>query len=318
METENTINDLMIEKFSWKNLENKISVAQYPSTELINGISAGQIYIKKHDALKKDPARNITIFLLHDLGQYHGRYNYFINWTRLNIPGISFVAIDFVGHGLSSGTRGHFEHFDSLVTDVLELVTGKIKNNTQNEKWLIMGHGLGGIVALDLLNRFQSKIRNKIDGIILSNFILKFDSLFLQIEESAPFRKLKLTNLISHSRPLRFQKSEDVLICPTEILKYEQDPLIIHRPTLNVLKEIQMKMASVYQDSYFLDKPMMLLTSVGKGALQKRGIDYFAKGIKKDLLREKKYTHNKHDLYNDSERVKVFEDIMDWIKIYEN
>ena len=52
--------------------------------------------------------------------------------------------------------------------------------------------------------------------------------------------------------------------------------------------------------------------------MQNNSIGYFAKGIKKDLLSEKKYSLMKYDLYNEVERTSVFHDIMDWMKIYEN
>ncbi len=141
----------------WRELENNIRVTQFTSSNA----DKSKIYVKKFDALKKDSQRNITIFLLHDVGQYHGRFISFINWTRNRYPGISFVAMDFVGHGLSSGTRGHIENFENIVKDFLFLISNSEKNADDNEKWMILGHGLGGLVALDLINRYQEIIEKK-------------------------------------------------------------------------------------------------------------------------------------------------------------
>jgi alpha-beta hydrolase superfamily lysophospholipase len=304
-------------KTLWKKLENNISVTHFTSN-VSSGEIGSQVYVKRYEALKKDPKKNITVFLLHDIGQYHARFHHFINWTRNRNPGISFIAMDFVGHGLSSGTRGHFEKFDQLVSDFLYLLTIIEKNHSSNEKWVVLGHGMGGLVALDLLNRFQLTVENSIDGLILSNFISKLSSRFLRLEEQLIVRYLGFKKFTSHSRLHHLYRGADILTCPDAILAYEQDPLVIHRPTLNSIREIQERITNIYQDSYFLENPLMILQS-GKGTIvQSDEIGYFAKGIKKDLLTEKKYSLMKYDLYNEIDRVNVFEDIMDWMKIYEN
>lgn len=301
----------------WKKLENNILVTQFTSAS----DSSSKIYVKRFEALKKDPHRNMTIFLLHDVGQYHGRYLSFINWTRNRHPGISFVALDFVGHGLSSGTRGHVKKFESLVDDVFFLLNHTDKNVDEVgnvEQWMILGQGLGGLVALDLINRYQEVIEKKICGLILSNFIFKFTSPFLQLENQLSAAYAGLKNLIPHSRPIKLLKGEDMLTAPQDILILEHDPLVVHRPTLITIKEIQKKIASIYQDSYFIGKPVLLLKSENDNVANSSGLDYFAKGIKKELLTEKKYSLMKHDLYNETDKEIVFQDIISWMKAYEN
>lgn len=314
MQIEN-VDDL---KNSWKNLAADVLVGHFSSSSPAPGYGAGQIYVKKYNSLVNDSNNKITIFLLHDIGQYHGRFQTFINWARKKNPNITFVAMDFIGHGLSSGTRGHFEKLEYLVDDFHYLLNQFDKVPGPNEKWYILGHGLGGLVALDFLNRFQDSIENKIDGVILSNFILKFDSLFLQLEKQALVKQTGLNKLIGHVRPLRILKGSQQLSTAEDILAYEQDPLVIHRPTLAAISEIQKKMLNIYQDSYFLSKPLMLLKSDQSKTSSRDGIAYFSKGIKKDLLTQKNYSILGHDLYNERERETVFKDIMNWMRSYEN
>lgn len=317
MQAENITTTNSKNPIRWKKLENNISVGHFLSTNPAPGYNPSQVYVKKYAALKNDSEKQMTIFLLHDIGQYHGRFNSFIKWSREHYPNITFIAMDFVGHGLSSGTRGHFEKFEYLVNDFHYLLTQLEKNdNKKNEKWIVAGHGMGGLVALDLLNRFQDSVEHRIDGLVLSNFILKFPSLFLQLEEQF-IEKTVFKKLISHSRPLRVFKGEEVLSHPEDILSYDQDPLVVHRPTLNSVREVQKKMTNIYQESYFLGKPLMLMKSSSGSPISSNGIDYFAKGIKKDLLTEKKYSLMKHDLYNEREKESAFQDIMNWMKIYE-
>jgi lysophospholipase len=298
----------------WKQLENNIQVTQFTSTS--NGGS--KVYIKKFNALKNDPQKKVTIFLLHDICQYHGRFLSFIDWTRENHPGISFVAMDFVGHGLSSGTRGHIDDFEDLVNDSLVLLQEVLKKEDENEKWLILGQGLGGLVALDLINRHQDLVEKKIDGLIISNFILRYRSFVLGFENNLTRLSIGVKTLMSHSRFVKVLKGAEMLSDPQDILLYEQDPLVIHRPTFVTIKEIQNKVANIYQDSYFIGRPVLLLKSERDNATNSSGIEYFARGIKKELLTEKKYSLLKHDLYNETDNEVVFQDIMNWMKSYES
>jgi len=305
-------NDL--KSINWKSLRDGIQIGHFASSNPAVGFGPAHIYVKKF-APKEQGHNGITLFLLHDLCQYHGRFVHFIEWVREHLPGVTCVAMDFVGHGLSSGTRGQFEKFEYLVQDFHNLLDYSEKK--PNEKWIVLGHGMGGLVALDLLNRFQESAGQRIDGMILSNFILKFQSIFLQMEEQILNEKNVFKRILGQTRPARFFLGKDLLSDSLDILTYEQDPLIIHRPTLNSVKELQKKTQNIYQDSYFIDRPLLLLKSEFGNALASEGMDYFCKGIKKELLTEKKYSLMKHDLYNERDKEIVYQDILSWIKSYE-
>jgi alpha-beta hydrolase superfamily lysophospholipase len=308
----------IVSGLSWNLLENNVSVGHFSSPNSSTAYGPSQIYIKKYGALKIDPQKNVTLFLLHDICQNHERFQSFVDWTRQNNPGVSIVVMDFAGHGLSSGTRGHFEKFEYLVSDFHCLLTQLDKNSDQHEKWIVLGHGLGGMVALDLMNRFQELAEPRIDGLILSNFILKFDSTLLQfLNNQLVGKNSKFEKIIAQLRPLRLFKGSDILTSSGAILSYEQDPLIVHRPTLISIKEIQKKLSTIYQNSYFLDIPLMLMESQSGELVSKQGFSYFTKGIKKELLTEKKYSLMKHDLYNESDNEIVFEDIKNWMNTNE-
>lgn len=306
--------ELSANEISWKYLRDGLRIGHFSSTNATPGFGPAQIYVK-HFAAKEIVEKPITIFLLHDLCQYHGRFMHFIDWMRQRFPSISFVAMDFVGHGLSSGTRGHFEKFDYLVNDFHQLL--KLMNKKNGERWIGLGHGLGGLVLLDFINRFQTQ-GERIDGLILSNFIFKFQSFILQMDDHVLDEKNFVKKIISLTRPSRFNSGKEILSDPVDRLSYDQDPLIVHRPTLKCVKEIQRKMQTIYQDAYFIDRPVLLLRSEGGQPRSLSGIDYFAKGIKKDLMTEKKYSLLKHDLYNERERELVYSDILSWIKNYES
>lgn len=293
------------EILKWKELSGGTSVTHFSSF-----LPNQQIYLKKIKPHKKTE-NPVTVFLFHDLASYHGRFYHLINWFKSHHPEVGFVMMDFLGHGLSSGTRGHIEQFNHLVNDVAHVF--RVMEKAPGERWIALGHGIGALSLLDLVNRFDESIKNKIDKLVLSNFILNFNSPVLNIQNRLLEKVMPLEGLMRTTRPLEIYLPEEVLTHPREQGLYMEDPLIVRKPTFQTFKCINLKMKSVFQDSYFLDRPTLILQSESPYLL-KRGMDSFSKGLKKGLLSEKKYSNLKHDLYNEKDNLTVFNDIAEWIQ----
>lgn len=293
-------------ELEWRNVGENIDVTHFSSA-----VSGQQIYVKKIQSAAPGP---ITLFLLHDLCSYHGRFKKFYQWFQHKHPDITIVMMDFGGHGLSTGTRGHLNQFSDVVTDAQQFFELFSPMKHEQDKWFALGNGLGGLVLLDLLNQADGAVKRKIDGIILSNFMLNFDSPSLRLQNQLLDR---LTGAASKSLDhLRLQSifmPESMLTHSKDRTELMEDPLVLHRPTIASLRNISEKVRSIYQNAYFLDKPTLVLQSTSP-YLHHNGIDSFCKGIKKDLLKEKKYLNLRHDLYNESEKQSVFKDIAEWVR----
>ena len=289
----------------WKKLGEGVHVTHFSSAA-----HSQQIYLKKIDAKKKSQ-KNITMFLFHDLTSYHGRFLNMTGWFQIQHPEISFVLVDFLGHGLSSGTRGHITKFSDLVDDMASVF--EMLNKREDEEWIALGHGMGAITILDLLNRFDGPIKNKIDRVVLSNFFLTFPSTILQLQKKLFENFTGIASALKTSRAVEIFLPGEILTDPHEQATYLEDPLVVRRPTYETLKIVSTKVRSIYQDSYFLDKPTLLLKSDSPYLLG-RAMESFGKGLKKGLLTEKKYLNLKHDLYNERENTLVFNDIAEWVQ----
>lgn len=293
------------ELIKWKELSDGIFVTQFSSR-----LTSQQIYIKKI-AAEKPSADSLTIFLFHDLASYHGRFKKLIKWFKQHHPEITFIMMDFLGHGLSTGTRGHIDNFDELVQDVAKLFRSLEKN--PNDKWIALGHGVGALSLLDLINRTDNETKNKIDKLIISNFVLQFSSPILMMQEKLEQKILLLSDAMKTTRVLEIYHPNEILTHSKEQLNYTEDPLIVRKPTFQTFKSINAKAKSIYQDAYFLDRPTMMLQS-SSSYLFLGGMESFSKGFKKGLLTEKKYSNLLHDLYNERENTEVFKDIAEWIQ----
>src|SRR5690606_14747802 len=150
-----------------------------------------------------------TIFLFHDVASYHGRFANMIKWFQGQHPEINFVMMDFLGHGLSSGTRGHIASFNDLVSDVAYVFANEEKK--PQERWIALGQGVGALSLLDLLNRFDESIKGKIDQLVLSNFVLNFSSALMRAQNKLLESVFPLEALMKNTRPMEIYLPEEVL-----------------------------------------------------------------------------------------------------------
>lgn len=119
-------------KLVWKQLNEDISVTHF-SSQRQGALRPEQIYLKRINARK--PGTNpVTFFLFHDLASYHGRFLNLVSWFRAQYPNVSFVMMDFSGHGLSSGTRGHIEKFGDIASDAVTALE-VIEKNLMRSGW---------------------------------------------------------------------------------------------------------------------------------------------------------------------------------------
>ncbi len=130
--------------------------AEYGCFSGEDGVS---IFYRKYEA-EGEKARMI---IAHGLGEHSGRYDTVV--SRLLPRGISIWAADHRGHGQSDGLRGHVSSFYQYVDDLHSLVALSRDTLPSDAKIFLLGHSLGGLIAL----RFASRFPEVVDGVIISS-----------------------------------------------------------------------------------------------------------------------------------------------------
>jgi alpha-beta hydrolase superfamily lysophospholipase len=123
--------------------------------------AAGAVNYRKWPA---HDARAVAVFV-HGVGEHSGLYDRFA--ARLNAHGISVLALDQIGHGLTAGNRGQIDSLEDLVLDVLSLTQIAADAHPAVDIVLI-GHSLGGIVAAVVAGRYPDRYA----GLVLSGTTL--------------------------------------------------------------------------------------------------------------------------------------------------
>lgn len=241
------------------------------------------------------------ILFFHDLGEYHGRYKDFCEFFIKKEIGISFV--DMRGHGLSSGTRGHIDSLDELISDYNNFWQTH-KKQYEDKEVIVIGHGVGALIAMVfMLDNLE------VEGLAMVNPAIKFTS--KQDSKVEGFlANYPLLNKIKVSSQLHGDEiSEEKLVSNS----HEHDPLVNKKITIKTYQVIQELLNQVKHSSYFITRPVLYAMGMEDRVIDLEMSELFSSSIDQDYLTLKKYNDLGHELFNELDRDKAFKDIYNWI-----
>ncbi|MEE4112485.1 MAG: alpha/beta hydrolase [Desulfobacteraceae bacterium] len=106
------------------------------------------------------------VVVSHGLGEHSGRYGHVVD--TLCPMGASLWIHDHRGHGRSQGKRGHINEFDDYLKDLKALIEMAEVDRTEGLPLLLLGHSMGGLIALSVVRKHLAPI----DGLIVSSPLL--------------------------------------------------------------------------------------------------------------------------------------------------
>lgn len=106
-----------------------------------------------------------VLVISHGQGEHSGRYTHILE--ELKGKGISVYALDHRGHGRSGGKRGHVDSWMDYIYD-LKLYLNFVKEDNDDLPVILMGHSMGGLIAL----KFALIYQDDISALILSSPLL--------------------------------------------------------------------------------------------------------------------------------------------------
>ena len=123
-------------------------------------VGARGIGIRYRTWLPSGPPKGIVV-IAHGFAEHGGRYAHVAK--RLNADGLVVRAADHRGHGLSEGKRTSVIRFVDYVDD-LTTVIAHAREQWTSLRVVLLGHSMGGLIALDLAVRDSTAI----DGLVVS------------------------------------------------------------------------------------------------------------------------------------------------------
>jgi alpha-beta hydrolase superfamily lysophospholipase len=245
--------------------------------------------------------------IAHGLGEHSGRYGNVIE--RVVPKGFSVWLPDHRGHGQSGGKRGHVLNFAQYLYDLRITVEFAKKDLPRAIPLFLLGHSMGGLIALYFGQRFPELI----DGIVASSPCLGM------VIEIPPIKKV-LGSFMSYVWPGLLMGNElnaaKISHDPEVVKAYENDPLVHDRVSARFFTELMAAMASVNQKASTLNIPVFM---------QVAGEDYLVNADSSRQFFDKLTTEDKtlhiyeglyHEIYNErqAQKKKVLDDLEAWLE----
>jgi lysophospholipase len=266
-------------------------------------LPAGGVVLHVEHFCPASPAR-LVLVTVHGFGAYCGLYRHVAG--ALLARGIAVTQFDCRGHGRSEGRRGHVDRFDDYHAD-LNLVVRRARERTPGVPWALMGHSLGGAIALDHVLRRQSQPQ-------ADRLVLAAPWLELKMKVSMPkragaeiFARLKPTLTMENGI-----KAEDLSRNPEVVAKFFSDPLVHHVATAGWFAGVLRTQAVLRGMAAQLQIPTLVLVAGQDRIVSSEATLAFAEaaGSKAQVRR---YPALYHELFLEPEREQVVGDVADWL-----
>ena len=247
------------------------------------------------------------LVIVHGLGEHSGRYGNIVE--HMLSRGISVWIPDHRGHGQSEGKRGHIQSFGQYLSDLHKSVDLARKDHPEDGKCFLLGHSLGGLIALYFAEQFPGVV----DGVVASS-----PALGMAIE--IPAAKKTLGSLMSYIWPgMTLGNELDVRKLshdPEVVRAYKTDPLVHDRVSARFFAEFLAALNNVHAQAPNLKDPILLQVAADDHLVSARSaVQFFdSLGLKDKTLRV--YEGLYHEIYNEREdlRRRVLKDLENWLE----
>ena len=243
-----------------------------------------------------------VINLVHGIGEHSTRYTSMAEYYTQH--GIAIYAIDYRGHGKSTGKKGHTPDYESLMKDIDLLVNYSEKDNTCNKRF-IYGHSLGGNMVINYVLRRKPNIT----GLIAS-------SPWLKLGFEPPKIQVKMANVVKNIFPALSQKTgfhkEDLSKNLKNIELYENDDLVHDKITVKMFVEAYDAAQYALDNAQDMSVPFLLMHgSEDKMTSPKGSKEFTSKSNKVEL---KIWEGFYHEIHNEENNIDIYNYVINWVK----
>ncbi|MFZ0127850.1 MAG: lysophospholipase [Candidatus Dormiibacterota bacterium] len=244
-----------------------------------------------------------VVVVAHGFAEHAGRYATLAE--RLVADGLAVRAADHRGHGLSEGKRTSVVRFRDYVDD-LNSVIAQARARWPSEPLVLLGHSMGGLIALDLAVRSSDAL----DGLIVSAPAA--------CPRDVSRLKLAIGRALSRVAPdtgvLRLPLDR-ISRDPAVVDAYNHDPLVFRAPMRARLgAEMLDAMDRVDAGLPSLKVPLLVMQGTADGLVDPGcGPHVYERAGSKDKTL-KMYDGLWHEIFNEPERDHVLGDLIAWLR----
>jgi len=245
-----------------------------------------------------------AVAIVHGLGDHSGR------WERvgrtLASRGFAAYALDLPGHGKSEGRRGHVRSWDDYrlaLTRWIEV----LRQDDGARRWGLLGHSLGGLIALDWATRNPSLV----DALVLSAppFELSIHPDAIKVHAA------RLIGLLWPGYTQSNQIPPSLLSHDPEVIRaHRSDPLVHFRISARLFLELQRMRRYLAGLAASNTIPTLIVQGGADPVTSCAGCATWAKTAKDGLVTYKEYPGLFHEVLNEPQGGAILEEIVVWLK----
>jgi len=262
--------------------------------------SNGQEIFGRHTAPENPMG---VIVLVHGFGEHSGRYVENVIPILLD-SGMAVVAYDNIGHGKSSGKRGHCLSYEALL-DILNTVILKGVQLYPQLPLFLYGHSMGGNLVLNYVIRRE----NQIAGIVVT-------SPYLRLAFQPPKWKMVLGKLLLHVLPSITMPSgldpNGISRILEEVEKYQADPLVHDKVSPMFSFPIMDAGEWAIENASSLKINTLLIHGTGDSIIDYRGTQEFHQNS--NSIELKLFDGAFHELHHDLCKEEMLQTIQNWLR----
>jgi len=246
-----------------------------------------------------------SVVVVHGLGEHCDAYPRVLD--RLLPAGFVVYAFDLRGHGRSPGQRGHIATWDDYRQDLRAFVSF-VQRRDPDPPLFLLGHSLGGIIALDYAIRYPEGLR----GVVLISPAIG------KVGISAARRAL--ARVLSRAWPTFSTATglDTTAISrePEVVAAYQRDPLVHNRATARLGAEVIAAVKELQAHAAKLQVPLLIQHGDADRIAQIDGSRDFVRsaGVVDRELRI--YSGGYHQLHNDLCAEEVTADLLRWLEAH--
>lgn len=264
----------------------------------------GVVLAVEHDEV---PSARAHVVIVHGYLEHRGRYSSLVE--RLVAEGIACHRFDLRGHGESEGVRGHVGRFADYLDD-LDAVTALVRGRTGATSLLLIGHSLGGLIALAYVRRHSASYA----GVALSSpflrraFVVSAAQRFFAEIGSRIVPRLSIRSTLDAA-----WISRD----PDIVRAYANDPRVLATTTPRWFTEVAAAQADLVTHAHEIDVPALFLVGDADRIADHRvALDVFERlGTPASEKRLRVCAQSYHEVFNElaATRDEAIRNLISWI-----
>ncbi len=239
--------------------------------------------------------------LAHGVSEHSARYAHVA--AGLNARGYSLWALDHRGHGRSGGRRAFVERFEQLTGDLDQLID-LAADELPDPKPVLMGHSMGGAVAVGYAIRNPQKI----SALVLSNPVASIET------AAGAVLAGRLLSRIAPGVGVYSVDPDGISRDAEEVRKYVEDPLNFHgKLPARTAAEIGNEVATFPERAAEIKVPVLIMYSTTDPIVAASGSEMLAERVGSDDVTIRNWEGLRHEILNEPERDQVIAEIADWL-----